>query len=193
MAATLSTMPPLGSPAPDFTLPDYKGLERSLEDFSAAPALLMIFMCNHCPYVQHVRGEIVRVAADYQPRGLAVVAINANDAERFPEDDIDKMKEYARTYNYTFPYLYDESQETAKAYQAACTPDFFLYDKERKLYYRGRLDDSRPGSDIPVTGANLREALEKVLADRPAPDRQKPSVGCNIKWRPGNEPPYFEK
>ena len=191
MALTPSTMLPLGTRAPDFRLPDTDGRTVSLADYADAPALLVMFICNHCPYVKHVREELVRLARDYQPRGLAIVAINPNDAERYPDDSPVRMREEVVSAGYTFPYLYDETQEVAKAYKAACTPDFFLFDRERKLVYRGQLDDSRPNSGRPVTGADLRAAIDAVLEGRPVPQDQKPSTGCNIKWKPGNEPDYF--
>ncbi|MFQ6047948.1 MAG: thioredoxin family protein [Phycisphaerae bacterium] len=192
MVATASTMLPLGTQAPDFCLPDTQGKMISLADFKDAPALLVIFMCNHCPYVKHIRKELARLASQYQARGVAVVGINANDVANFPEDSPQRMAEEVKTAGYTFPYLYDESQEVAKAYRAACTPDFFLFDSQRKLVYRGQMDDSRPGSGLPVTGADLRAAMDAVLEGRPVSSDQKPSLGCNIKWKPGNEPDYFK-
>jgi peroxiredoxin len=188
MARTPSTMAPLGSPAPDFRLPDTDGALRSLADFEGAPALLVVFICNHCPFVQHIRRAFAELARDYQPRGLAVVAINSNDVSAYPEDDPAHMAEEKRRFGYTFPYLYDETQAVAKAYRAACTPDFFLYDRERRLVYRGQFDDSRPGNDRRVTGADLRAAVDCALAGKPVSADQKPSIGCNIKWKPGNEP-----
>jgi peroxiredoxin len=190
MSLTPSTMLPLGTAAPDFSLPDPSGQMVSPGDFTAAPALLVVFMCNHCPYVKHVRSELARLARDYQARGAAVVGINSNDVANYPDDSPARMREEAQAAGYTFPYLYDESQEVAKAYKAACTPDFFLFDRNRRLVYRGQLDDSRPGNAKPVTGADLRAALDAVLAGQPVPADQKPSVGCNIKWKPGNEPNY---
>jgi peroxiredoxin len=192
MAATPSTMLELGTPAPDFSLPDTVGGGTvSRDDFADARALLVMFVCNHCPFVIHVREELARLAADYRERGVAVVAISANDVEKYPQDSPEKMKEFAAENGWDFPYLYDASQEVAKAYRAACTPDFFLFDGDRKLVYRGQLDDSRPESGIPVTGADLRAALDRVLAGEAVPPAQKPSLGCNIKWKPGNEPEYF--
>jgi len=191
MVETSSTMLPLGSQAPDFSLPDPDGNYVSLEDFEDNRALLVVFMCNHCPYVKHVREELVKLAREYQRKGVAVVGINANDIDEYPEDRPEKMKEYAEEYDYPFPYLYDGTQEVAKAYHAACTPDFFVFDSDQKLFYRGQMDDSRPGNDKPVTGEDLREAFDAVLEGREPPDEQKPSMGCNIKWRPGNEPEYF--
>ncbi|QKT02953.1 thioredoxin family protein [Ectothiorhodospiraceae bacterium 2226] len=191
MALTPSTMLALGTPAPDFALPDPTGRQYTLADFADQPALLVVFMCNHCPYVKHIRSELARFAADYQPRGLAVVGINANDISQKPDDSPAKMAEEARSVGYTFPYLFDETQAVAKAYMAACTPDFFLFDKARRLVYRGQFDESRPGNNLPVTGNDLRAAAEAALAGEPLPADQKPSIGCNIKWKPGNEPPYF--
>jgi len=188
---TASTMLSLGTPAPEFALPDVDGKIVSLGDFIDAPALLVIFMCNHCPYVQHVADELARLVREYQKRGLAVVGINANDWEAFPDDAPARMAEEVRRRGYTFPYLIDETQEVAKAYRAACTPDFFVFDKDRRLVYRGQMDSSRPGNNLPVTGKDLREALDAVLRGQPAPQLQRPSLGCNIKWRPGNEPDYF--
>ncbi len=192
MVRTPSTMVPLGTPAPGFSLPEpATGRIVSLEDFRDAPALLVVFLCNHCPYVKHIRHALAGFARQYQARGLAIVGINSNDAGQYPDDAPDKMVEEARQVGYPFPYLYDETQEVAKAHRAACTPDFFLYDRERRLAYRGQFDDSRPGNDVPVTGRDLRAAVEAVLTGRPAPQDQKPSLGCNIKWKPGNEPDYF--
>jgi peroxiredoxin len=191
MAAVNSTMLPLGTKAPGFSLPDTTGKIVSLEDFRGSPALLVIFMCNHCPYVKHVREGLSKLVKEYQARHVAVVGISANDVESFPDDSPQRMAEEARLYGYSFPYLYDESQEAAKAYRAACTPDFFLFDAERRLAYRGQMDDSRPGSGKPVTGRDLRAALDAVLEGRPVSQEQKPSIGCSIKWKPGNEPEYF--
>jgi len=184
-------MLPLGSPAPAFALPDTRGDIVSLGDFWDAPALLVIFMCNHCPYVRHVRAEIAKLTAEYKVRGVAVVGINANDAENYPDDSPARMKEEVKNAGYTFPYLFDETQEVAKAYRAACTPEFYLFDSERRLVYRGQMDDSRPGGDIPVTGKDLRAALEATLAGKEVSPDQKPGMGCNIKWKKGNEPDYF--
>lgn len=191
MALTPSTMLPLGTAAPDFRLPDTSGKIVSLSDFENAPALLVIFMCNHCPYVKHVRDGLARLAKEYQARGVAVVGINANDVEKYPDDSPERMREEVRAAGYTFPYLYDATQEVAKAYRAACTPDFFVFDRQQRLVYRGQMDDSRPNSGKPVTGSDLRAALDAVLEGRPIPADQKPSIGCNIKWKPGNEPGYF--
>lgn len=191
MALTPSTMLPLGTPAADFALPDTSGKTVRLADFADAPVLLVIFLCNHCPYVKHVRSEIAALAREYQRKGVAVVGIMPNDVKSFPDDSPEKMAEEVQNVGYTFPYLYDESQEVAKAYKAACTPDFFVFDKDRKLVYRGQLDDARPGNDKPVTGRDLRAALDAVLAGKPVSEQQTPSIGCNIKWRAGKEPPYY--
>ncbi len=190
MAATPSTMSSLGAKAPSFRLPDTNGKLVSLDDFKTAPALLVMFICNHCPFVKHVRSELAKLGRDYQKRGAAIVAISSNDVDKYPDDSPAKMKEEAKTAGYTFPYLYDETQDIARAYEAACTPDFFLYDRNRKLVYRGQLDDSRPSNGLPVTGKDLRAALDAVLAGKPVSRDQKPSIGCNIKWKPGNEPQY---
>jgi peroxiredoxin len=190
MALTPSTMLKLGTPAPRFRLPDTEGRLLSLEDFKDAPALLVIFMCNHCPYVKHIRTGVAAFAREFQSKGLAVVGINANDAAKYPDDSPEKMVDEVAMAGYTFPYLYDESQETAKIFQAACTPDFFLFDKKRKLVYRGQFDDSRPGNNVPLTGKDLREAVTAVLAGKAVNPDQKPSIGCNIKWKAGNEPDY---
>ena len=191
MVATPSTMLELGTRAPDISLPDTDGRIVSLADYRDAPALLVMFICNHCPYVQHVRHELARVGKDYLGRGVAMVAINSNDVRAYPDDRPERMKEEKELVGYPFPYLFDESQEVAKAYGAACTPDFYVFDRERRLVYRGQLDDSRPGNRIPVTGKDLRAALDAVLAGRPVSSEQQPSIGCNIKWKPGNAPEYF--
>jgi peroxiredoxin len=183
MALTPSTMVSLGTSAPPFRLPDPHGNLVSADDFKGAPALLVAFICNHCPYVKHIRAKFAEFAKEVQARGVAVVGISSNDATTYPDDGPAKMAEEIRLAGYTFPYLYDESQEVAKAYQAACTPDFFLFDRERKLVYRGQFDDSRPESGRPVTGKDLRAAVDAVLAGKPVPTDQKPSVGCNIKWK----------
>ncbi|MGA3283613.1 MAG: thioredoxin family protein [Verrucomicrobiota bacterium] len=191
MALTPSTMLPLGTTAPDFKLPDTNGKTVSLADFKNKPALLVLFICNHCPYVKHIRAGLAQLARDYLPRGVAIVGINSNDVANYPDDSPAKMKEEVKSAGYLFPYLYDESQAVAKAYRAACTPDIYLFDKGRKLVYRGQLDDSRPGNGIPVTGKDLRAALDAVLAGKPVSANQKASMGCNIKWKSGNEPDYF--
>ena len=190
MVMTASTMLPLGMSAPDFNLPDIKGDMVSLADFKESSALLVIFMCNHCPFVKHVLHVMVDLIKEYQAKGVAVVGINSNDVASFPEDSPEKMAKDAKKTGFTFPYLFDESQEVAKAYHAACTPDLFLFDKERRLVYRGQMDDSRPGSEIPVTGVDLIRAMDAVLAGRNISSDQKPSMGCNIKWKKGNEPEY---
>ena len=190
MALTLSTMLPLGSKAPDFNLPDTTGKSVSLDDFKATPALLVIFLCNHCPYVKHIRRELAALAKEYQAKGVAVVGISSNDIISHPDDSPEKMALEKAEVGYTFPYLYDESQQVALAYQAACTPDFYLFDHRQSLVYRGQLDPSRPGNNIPVTAQDLRAALDALLSGAPIPALQKPSLGCNIKWKPGNEPSY---
>ncbi len=189
MAETASTMLELGTRAPDFSLPDTEGRRVSRSDFEGAP-LLVVFMCNHCPYVKHIREGLVAFAREYMPRGLAMVAVSANDAASFPADAPERMAEEAKAYGYPFPYLYDETQEVAKAYRAACTPDFYLFDRGHELVYRGQFDGSRPGNDVPVTGRDLRRAAGAVLEGKPAPEEQKASMGCNIKWKRGNEPAY---
>lgn len=188
MALTPSTMLPLGTSAPAFSLPDTGGKTVYIADFKNSPALLVMFICNHCPYVKHVRSGLAQLVKEYQPKGLAAVGISSNDVQSHPDDSPAKMAVEAKEAGYTFPYLYDESQAVARAYQAACTPDFFLFDREKRLVYRGQLDDSRPGNGIPVTGKDLRSALDAMLAGKPVPALQKPSIGCNIKWKPGNEP-----
>ena len=184
-------MLPLGTTAPDFKLPDTNGRTVSPADFKDAPALLVIFMCNHCPYVVHLRAGLAQLARDYLPKRVAIVGINANDVANYPEDSPARMKEEVKSAGYSFPYLYDETQAVAKVYRAACTPDLFLFDRYRKLVYRGQFDDSRPGNGVPVTGRDLRAALDAVLAGKPVSPNQKASMGCNIKWKSGNEPDYF--
>ena len=192
MALTPSTMLPWGTPAPDFHLPDaVSGRPVALGDFAQKPALVVMFICNHCPYVKHLKAGLAAFARDYQAKGVGVVAISANDVADYPEDSPAKMKTEAKAAGYTFPYLFDETQAVAKAYHAACTPDLYLFDRDRKLVYRGQFDDSRPGNGRPVTGADLRAACDAVLAGRMPAAAQKPSIGCNIKWKPGNEPEYF--
>jgi peroxiredoxin len=182
----------LGTPAVDFTLPDVvSGRTTSLATFKDDPALLVMFICRHCPYVKHVQHELARLGSDYQQRGVGIVAIASNDASTHPEDSPASLREMARELGFTFPLCYDETQEVAKAYTAACTPDFFLFDRDRRLVYRGQLDDSRPKTDTPVTGADLRAALDAVLAGRAVSTTQRPSLGCNIKWKTGSEPAYF--
>jgi len=180
----------LGTSAPDFSLPDIEGNVISINDFKEAPALLVVFMCNHCPFVKHILSGLIELIKEYQAKGVAVVGINSNDVTNFPEDSPEMMAKIAKEKGFTFPYLYDETQAVAKAYRAACTPDFFLFSKERKLVYRGQMDDSRPGNNIPITGADLRAALDAVLEAEPVPQEQKPSMGCNIKWKEGSEPEY---
>jgi peroxiredoxin len=178
----------LGSTALDFRLPDTDGNLVSLADFDSCKGLLVIFMCNHCPYVKHIREALADFARRNEPEGLAVVGINANDASTHPADSLEKMVEEVQTVGYTFPYLYDETQDVAKAYRALCTPDLFLYDKDRRLVYRGQFDDSRPSNDVEVTGKDIQSAVNALLDGRDVPQDQTPSVGCNIKWKPGNEP-----
>jgi peroxiredoxin len=191
MVAVNSTLLPLGTRAPDFRLPDLSGKEVSLADFKNAPALLVVFMCNHCPYVKQVCSGLARLARDYRPRGVAVVGINSNDVANYPADSPAKMVAEAAAAGYLFPYLYDETQAVAKAYRAACTPDFYVFDQDQRLSYRGQFDHSRPGNGVPVTGKDVRAALEAALGGKPASVNQQPSIGCNIKWKPGNEPDYF--
>jgi peroxiredoxin len=189
MAETPSRMIDLGTLAPEFSLPDVASSQMiSISTFSGAKALLVMFICPHCPFVKHVQNELARLGQDYADRSVGIVAISSNDAESFPDDAPPKLKEMAETLGFRFPYCYDESQEVAKAYGAACTPDFFLFDANRRLVYRGQLDASRPGNTIPVTGADLRSAMDAVLADREVNADQRPSIGCNIKWKAGNEP-----
>jgi peroxiredoxin len=190
MAATPSTMLPLGTSAPDFRLPDLDGRLVSRDDLADRPALLVMFISNHCPYVRHVAPELARIGREYQPRGVAMVAINANDVAAYPDDSPARMVEFAALNGFSFAYLFDESQAVAAAYQAACTPDFFLFDAARQLVYRGQLDGARPANEVPVDGRDLRAALDALLAGRPVAESQRPSLGCNIKWRPGNQPPY---
>lgn len=187
--AVASTMLELGTRAPSFALPDVRtGETVRLDDLADADGLLVMFLCTHCPYVKHVEEELARIGRDYADRGLAIVAIGANDADRYPDDAPEKLAEQARRLGFRFPYLYDETQDVAKAYTAACTPDFFVFDAVRMLVYRGRLDASRPRSDEPVTGADLRAAIDATLDGQPVPTDQKPSMGCGIKWKPGHEP-----
>lgn len=192
MAEVPSTMLALETEAPDFTLPEpATGRTVTFSDFAAAPALLVMFLSNHCPFVKHVANELSAFAREYRGKGVAIVAVNANDPVRYPDDSPDKMVQEVERRGYTFPYLFDESQDTAKAYRAACTPDFFLFDRERKLVYRGQFDRSRPSLDVPVTGADVRAACDAVLAGQSPVAEQVPSVGCNIKWKAGNAPSWF--
>ena len=186
-------MLPLGTAVPGFHLPDLDGSLVSPEQFRDAPALLVAFICRHCPFVTHIRHGFAAFVREYQPRGLAVVAINSNDIDEFPEDGPDGMREEAAEAGYTFPYLFDETQEIAKAFRAACTPDLYLFDRDRTLVYRGRFDDSRPRTSppMPVTGRDIRAAVDALLSGQPVPPDQKNSVGCNIKWKPANAPAYF--
>jgi thiol-disulfide isomerase/thioredoxin len=191
MAAVESTMLPLGTAAPQFQLPDYSGAMHSLEEFPAGKPLLVAFICNHCPFVRHIRAQFARFAREYQARGLSVVAIASNDIEAYPQDGPEGMAEEARSAGYGFAYLLDATQEVAKSYRAACTPDFFLFDGQRRLAYRGQFDGSRPGSGVAVSGADMRRACDAVLAGSAIAPEQKPSIGCNIKWKQGNEPVYY--
>ncbi len=193
MARTPSQMIELGTEAPNFSLPDVvSGNTISLDDFPDAKGFMIAFICNHCPFVQLIRHEFARYGREYTDKGIAVIAINSNDIEAHPEDGPDAMRDDARRFGYAFPYCLDEDQSVAKAYQAACTPDLYLFDADRKLVYRGQFDDARPGSDVPVTGADLRAATDALLAGQAIPaDDQKASLGCNIKWKPGNEPDYY--
>ncbi len=194
MASTLSTMLPLGTSAPPFRVPDVvSGRIITLDTFREKKALLVMFICRHCPYVKHIQHELVRIGRDYADKSVGIVAITSNDPQQYPEDSPESSAEMARELGFTFPFCYDESQEVAKAYQAACTPEFYIFDAGRRLVYRGQLDDSRPANNIPVTGRDVRTALDAVLADRPVDPHQVPSIGCNIKWKRGNEPPYFRR
>jgi peroxiredoxin len=181
----------LGTPAPDFELPDTEGRVVSLSDLDRHEALLVMFICKHCPFVIHVQPRLASLCEDYQGKGVAVIGINSNDVANYPDDSPENMKLQIAEIGFTFPYLIDETQEVAKSYHAACTPDFFVFNGNRRLAYRGQMDDSRPGNGLAVTGADLCAALDAVLEGRPASDPQRPSVGCNIKWKPGNEPDYF--
>ncbi len=188
MSLTYSNMLELGSEAPPFDLPAAQGGQVKLADFSDAKGLLVVFMCNHCPYVKHIRAGLADFAREYQNQGVATVGISANDVQSHPADSPERMAEEVRNADYVFPYLYDESQQVARAYGAACTPDFFLYDGAHRLVYRGQFDGSRPGNSVAVSGADLRAAADAVLTGKPVSKEQTPSVGCNIKWKPGNEP-----
>ncbi|MDZ4851650.1 MAG: thioredoxin family protein [Pirellulaceae bacterium] len=192
MVRTASTMLPLGTPAPDFSLLDINGQSISLDTFKGKKGLVVVFMCNHCPYVKHVAPELVRVAHDYLAKGIAFVGINSNDNIAYPDDGPEAMKEEAKKQGYPFPYLFDADQSVAKVYRAACTPDFFVFDADHRLVYRGQMDDSRPKTDRPLTGLDLRQALDCLLSGAPITDSQKPSIGCNIKWRSDSEPDYFD-
>ena len=192
MVKTASTMLPLGTAAPEFQLPDVvSGKTISLDTFTGSQALLVMFICQHCPFVKHIKSELAKIGQDYSQQPLGIVAISANDVANYPDDSPEKLKQMAEKFSFNFPVCYDESQEVSKAYTAACTPDFFLFDRDNKLAYRGQLDDSRPSTDIPVTGKDLRSAIDAVLQDKKIEVEQKPSIGCNIKWKPGNEPEYF--
>jgi peroxiredoxin len=184
-------MLPLGTRAPDFSLVNVDGRIVSRDDFAGAPALVVMFICNHCPFVKHLADALAQFAAEQIDRGVAVVAINSNDVANYPVDSPEQMVAEAEQRGYPFPYLYDETQEVAKAYRAACTPDFFLFDRDRRLVYRGQFDDSRPESGKPITGHDLRTAIDAVLAGKQPDDKQRPSMGCNIKWKRGREPAYF--
>lgn len=190
MVATESTMVPVGTPAPPFALPDPSGVVVSLGDHAGQP-IVVAFVCNHCPYVVHVADRLGEVADELQDLGVAIVAVNSNDADAYPDDAPMAMTAFSRLHDWTFPYLVDSDQSVAHAYRAACTPDFFLFDAEHRLAYRGQFDDARPKNDEPVTGADLLAAARAVVAGQPAPEPHHPSMGCNIKWRPGNEPPWF--
>lgn len=191
MTATNSTMLPIGTRAPDFDLPDPDGRRYSLADFAESDVLVVAFICNHCPFVKHICHGLAAFARDYAAERFAMVGINSNDIRSHPQDAPDRMREEARKIGYVFPYLYDESQQTAKDYRAACTPDFFVFDKGGKLVYRGQFDDSRPNNGVPVTGRDLRAAVDALLDGRAPAAEQKPSIGCNIKWKPANAPEYF--
>ena len=190
MVTTASTMLSPGTQAPDFSLPNVDGTTVSLAQFSGKP-LLVVFMCNHCPFVVHIRSALQQFAVEYQAKGMEIVGISSNDVAGYPQDGPEKMKVEAKSAGYTFPYLYDGTQEVAKAYKAACTPDIFLFDADHSLVYRGQFDASRPGNGLPVTGADLRAACDAVLAGKPVSSEQRASIGCNIKWRIGQEPEYF--
>ena len=190
MAETPSTMLALGTPLPAFRLRDPDGKVVTSHDFIGSKGVVVAFLCPHCPYVRHIRAELARAAGDFQQRGVAVVAINSNDVSQFPEDGPDGMRKEAKEVGYTFPYLYDDTQDVAAAFRAACTPDLFLFDGQHRLVYRGQFDDSRPKNQVPVTGRDLRAAVDAMLAGTPVSTEQRPSVGCNIKWKQGSEPKY---
>jgi peroxiredoxin len=192
MSLTPSTMLPLATRASDFNLPDVvSGKNYSLKDFAGKKGLLVMFLCQHCPYIKHIKTELTKLGKDYGGKDIAIVGISSNDADNYPDDSPKELAKFAKAEGFTFPLLHDESQKVAQAYTAACTPDLFLFNKERKLVYRGQLDDSRPGNGKPVTGKDLRAAIDPVLADKPVSQDQRPATGCNIKWKPGNEPAYF--
>jgi peroxiredoxin len=186
-------MLPLGTPLPHFTLPDYDGTLVTPDQFAQAPALLVAFLCPHCPFVRHIRMGFGEFAREYHTKGLAIVGINSNDTDEFPEDGPHGMRDEARLAGYPFPYLFDESQQVAKAFMAACTPDLFLFDQQRTLVYRGQFDDSRPRMNLPVTGRDIRLAVDAVLTGQPVAATQRPSIGCNVKWKPGNAPDYYAR
>ena len=191
MVRTASTMLPLGSQAPDFLLPNVDGQKLSLSDFQGKAGLLVVFMCNHCPFVLHLRTALAEFAREYLEQGLAIIGISSNDTIQYPQDGPAAMKAEHAAAGYPFPYLFDETQSVAKAYRAACTPDFFLFDRDHRLVYRGQFDDSRPKTNLPITGADLRAACDSLLAGLPVKADQQPSIGCNIKWKVGAEPDYF--
>lgn len=191
MAVTPSTMLEIGTRAQDFSLVDTHGQIVRRDDVRGKKGLLVLFICNHCPFVKHINAALVQFAQDFMPQGLGMVAISGNDAQKYPDDGPDHMAETSRRLGYPFAYLFDETQRVAQEYRAACTPDFFLFDADLRLVYRGQFDDSRPGNNIAVTGRDLRAAADALIAGRPISSAQKPSIGCNIKWRPGNEPEYF--
>jgi thiol-disulfide isomerase/thioredoxin len=191
MVETPSTMVKLGTAAPEFALPDVvSGRTISLGTFASKKGLLFMFLSRHCPFVKHIQEELARIGKEYAPKELGIVAICANDVDNYPEDAPDKLRDMAQSLGFNFPFCYDETQEVSQAYAAACTPDFFLFDETLRLAYRGQLDDSRPGNDKPVDGHDLRAAIDAVLSSRPVAAEQKPSIGCNIKWKAGNEPSY---
>lgn len=191
MVKTASTMLPLGTIAPDFRLPNIDGRMMSLGEIATGKGLVVMFICNHCPFVKHVAPELVRLTKDYEARGIRFVGISSNDVAAYPADSPEMMKQEAAAQGYTFPYLFDETQQVAQAYRAACTPDFYIFDQDKRLVYRGQLDDSRPGNGKPLNGSDLRGALDQLLSDADLPADQRPSIGCNIKWKPGHEPTYF--
>ncbi len=192
MSWTPSTMLPLGTSAVDFKLPDVRSAKSySLKDFAGKKGLLVMFICQHCPYIQHIKKELAALGKTYEAKDIGIIGISSNDADKYPDDSPKELAKFAAGEGFTFPLLYDESQKVAQAYTAACTPDLFLFNRERKLVYRGQLDDSRPGNGKPVTGKDLRASIDAVLSDKPVSQDQRPATGCNIKWKPGNEPSYF--